>query len=228
MSQLRLGLAPYTDGGALAPSVHPSGGMVAALYVDGRGIYAEMPDVDVWDESRDARAYAGPWPVVAHPPCARWCLLARFVEARYGYRVGDDGGTFAAALASVRRWGGVLEHPAHSLAWRAHGLATPARAGWSLPDAYGGRVANVWQHHYGHPTPKRTWLYAVSDACGPLSAGSVKSTGAMISSGTRTKAYARMSGVVSRQVSDREASATPRAFAAVLLAIARGARRDDR
>src|SRR5258708_3804871 len=61
---------------------------VAALYVDPNGVYASLPGVEVWDEARDARLYAGPWPVVAHPPCARWCRLAGFVEARFGYMRG--------------------------------------------------------------------------------------------------------------------------------------------
>lgn len=38
--------------------------MIAALFVEPGGVYYGMPDVDPWDESRDARAYAGPWPVV--------------------------------------------------------------------------------------------------------------------------------------------------------------------
>ena len=46
--------------------------MIAALHVEYRGVYAGLPDVDLWDRDRDARTYAGPWPVVAHPPCARW------------------------------------------------------------------------------------------------------------------------------------------------------------
>ena len=46
--------------------------MIAALYVESRGVYAGLPDVDLWDRDRDARIYAGPWPVVAHPPGARW------------------------------------------------------------------------------------------------------------------------------------------------------------
>lgn len=87
---------------------------IAALFVDRAGIYASVPGVDTWDESRDARLYAGPHPVVAHPPCTRWCRLAGLVEARWGYKRGDDGGCFASALASVRKWGGVLEHPAYS------------------------------------------------------------------------------------------------------------------
>jgi hypothetical protein len=79
---------------------------IAALFVDAKGCYAGLPDVDAWDEKRDARLYPGPYPVVAHPPCSRWCRLAGLVEARWGHKRGEDGGCFASALASVRKWGG--------------------------------------------------------------------------------------------------------------------------
>lgn len=92
---------------------------LAALFVQAGGHYFGLDGVDLWDEARDARTYKGPHPVVAHPPCTRWCQLAYIVQKRYGHKVGDDGGTFAAALAAVRRWGGVLEHPAFSYAWPA-------------------------------------------------------------------------------------------------------------
>lgn len=88
--------------------------MIAALFVDPRGCYSKIPDIDLWDEKRDARLYVGHWPVVAHPPCSRWCRLAGLVEARWGHKKGDDGGCFASALASVRKWGGVLEHLPHT------------------------------------------------------------------------------------------------------------------
>jgi hypothetical protein len=133
---------------------------VAALYVQTGGVYFGLPDVDPWDETRDARLYAGPHPVVAHPPCARWCRLAALVEARSGYVRGDDGGTFASALAAVRDFGGVLEHPAWSLAWAAHGLIVPPAFGWvrAFTDLHGW-VCEVSQSVYGHPAEKRTWLY---------------------------------------------------------------------
>ena len=78
-------------------------------------------------------------------------------------KLGDDGGCFAAALASVRKWGGVLEHPEASYAFAHHGLATPAwRAGWQYAgDGFGGRVCCVAQGNYGHRARKLTWLYAV-------------------------------------------------------------------
>lgn len=44
---------------------------VAALFVETGGGYFGLPDVEAWDEPRDARMYAGPHPVVAHPPCQR-------------------------------------------------------------------------------------------------------------------------------------------------------------
>lgn len=65
---------------------------VVALFVAKKGCYFGLDGVDPWDEARDARLYAGPYPAVAHPPCTRWCQLAHVVQARYGYRVGEDGG----------------------------------------------------------------------------------------------------------------------------------------
>jgi hypothetical protein len=47
--------------------------VVDALYVDPKGIYPRLLGPEhCWDEARDARTYAGPGPVVAHPPCQRW------------------------------------------------------------------------------------------------------------------------------------------------------------
>jgi hypothetical protein len=136
--------------------------MVAALFVAKGGCYFGLPDVDPWDEARDARKYAGPWPVVAHPPCARWCQLAGIVEARYPHlRRGEDGGCFESALNSVRKWGGVLEHPAFTTAWPRYGLPDPPRKqGWQRT-LDGGWVCEVSQAAHGHRARKLTWLYAV-------------------------------------------------------------------
>lgn len=131
--------------------------MIAALFVDPKGVYSGMPDVDCWGESRDARLYEGPWPVVAHPPCERWSQMNRVNAKRWGYRLGDDGGCFASALASVRKWGGVLEHPAESAAFRAFGIQRPGRHGWALTWD-GDWVTEVNQAAYGHRATKRTWL----------------------------------------------------------------------
>lgn len=134
--------------------------MIAALFVQTNGVYYGLPNVDPWDEARDARTYAGPWPVVAHPPCARWSRLAGFTEARFGYKRGEDGGCFKAALEAVHRYGGVIEHPAYSDAWRAFHLPRPSvRYGWTL-GLDGGASCYVEQGRYGLPVKKATWLYA--------------------------------------------------------------------
>lgn len=135
-------------------------GLVAALFVEPHGVYADVPLVDLWPQARDAREYAGPFPVVAHPPCARWSRLAGFTEARWGYKRGEDDGCFAAALEAVRTWGGVLEHPAYSAAWDRFNLPEPTwRGGWTL-GLDGGASCYVEQGRYGLPVKKATWLYA--------------------------------------------------------------------
>jgi hypothetical protein len=138
--------------------------VIAALYVETNGVYYGLPDVDPWDEARDARLYAGPWPVVAHPPCARWSIMGLC----RGYGDGDDGGCFEAALSAVRTYGGVLEHPRYSLAWRAFGLPKPSTIGWTSSLLDEGFTCEVDQRRYGHEARKPTWLYFVGAAPPPM------------------------------------------------------------
>lgn len=137
------------------------GKLVAALYVEPQGNYIGIDGVDPWDEKRDARRYAGPHPVVAHPPCQRW---GRFwhgsTRKPHQFKMGDDGGCFAAALSSLIEFGGVLEHPCDSHAWDAFGLKKPSRSGGWVTSAPGIWTCCVYQGHYGHIAGKPTWLLA--------------------------------------------------------------------
>lgn len=135
--------------------------MIAALFVDPAGPYVGLTGVDPWDEERDARLYAGPWSVVAHPPCERWGRMAEGSPTHKRFKVGDDGGCFKAALAAVRRVGGVIEHPQGSHAWRHFDLPIPEGRGWTPADRFGGRSCYIDQGAYGHSAKKPTWLYAV-------------------------------------------------------------------
>ncbi len=194
--------------------------MIAALYVQRDGAYFGIEDVDPWDEARDARRYAGPWPVVAHPPCTRWCQLAGLVQHRYGHKVGDDGGCFEAALNAVRTYGGVLEHPAYSKAWEAFGLPIPDDHGWTGSLFDPGFSAHVEQGRYGHAAKKATWLYAVAPNLPELRWGSIpdqRSLALVSWCGNRVA-----SGEDRPRLGKKAASATPLEFREVLLSIARG------
>lgn len=211
--------------------------MIAALFVDHKGIYANLPGVELWDAKRDARLYLGPWPVVAHPPCARWCRLAGMVEKTHGYKRGDDGGCFESALSSVRTHGGVLEHPAYSAAWAHFGIARPnATGGWQRT-LCGGWTCYVEQWFYGHKAKKATWLYAYGIDPLPMKWGFTPDTettagiGGPVGSALR-KPPARISwcgnkiksGEIRPRLRGKEASGTPAAFRDQLLAIARSVR----
>lgn len=142
--------------------------MVVALYIDPKGPYPQLlGSENCWDAERDARGYDGPGPVVAHPPCQLWVNFAALNYKRYGgahNRPGNDYGCFAAALDCVRRFGGVLEHPAGSNAWAAFGLRAPGakEIGW-IRAGERERTCEVWQSAYGHKARKRTWLYYCGD-----------------------------------------------------------------
>lgn len=184
--------------------LRPASPRVAALYVQSGGIYYSLTGVDPWDEARDARLYRGPYPVVAHPPCKAWSLMG---QCRPEIVPGDDGGCFAAALACVRAYGGVLEHPAYTKAWRAFHLPRPAAQGWTQAFGDDGWTCQVDQAHYEHPANKQTWLYYVGPAPPPLLWGRAPYSGRTV----------RNDGGGGRD----QRSITPRAFARALIHLAR-------
>lgn len=172
--------------------------MIAALYVQARGCYSGRPDVDPWPEDRDARAYAGPWSVVAHPPCGPWGAYSKPTPqspARGPLR-GDDAGCFR-----------------HSHAWAAHNLHPPTLGGgWTRsilrPQEW---VCEVDQGHYGHVARKPTWLLFVGDTePPPLVWGA--SNPAPIGTGARAGNLESMS--------KRKRAATPPTFADLLVGLA--------
>ncbi len=187
-----------------------SAATVAALYVETGGSYYGLPGVDPWDEKRDARLYAGPYPVVAHPPCARWSLMGLC----RGYYDGEDGGCFEAALEAVRTYGGVLEHPAHTLAWKRFGLPSPCNGGWSLSLTDLGCTTEIDQRWYGHEANKPTWLYYVGQDPPDLKWGRAPK-------GERTVGRGWGGG------REHLRSRTPTEFRDVLLDMARGVRRTE-
>lgn len=191
---------------------------VAALFVEANGTYFGLQGVDPWDEPRDARKYTGRAPVVAHPPCSRWCQLAYINQKRYGHKVGDDGGCFRAALDAVYDYGGVLEHPAYSYAWPTFGLKRPDKQGGWLKDRIGYRdawVCQVSQGAYGSRARKLTWLYYIGNQKPFDLDWSVPEPTAQVS-------FCKNHGNSPLpRLSKKEAKATPPAFRDMLLALAR-------
>lgn len=125
--------------------------MVAVLFVRVDSCYKSMEGVDCFDIERDARTWPGGSPVVAHPPCRAWASLRFHAKPRDGEKqLAID------AIALIRKYGGVLEHPHRSTLWPVAGLPEPG-----LMDEFGGWTLTIDQQWFGHRAQKRTRLYIV-------------------------------------------------------------------
>ena len=125
---------------------------VAVLFARADSVYKTLPGCDVYDIERDARTWQGGAPVVAHPPCRAWGRLRAFAKPRH-----DEKDLARWAVAQVRQWGGVLEHPESSTLWADQRLPRyqnerDGHGGWTLP---------IHQFWFGHRAQKRTWVYIV-------------------------------------------------------------------
>lgn len=125
---------------------------VAVLFARGDSIYKKIPGLDVWDAGRDARKWQGGCPLVAHPPCAQWSKLKALAHKDEWMKSHAPW-----AVAQIRRWGGVLEHPHGSDLWKFCHLPYPGQ----FRDDFGGYSLLVDQVHWGHRAQKRTLLYIV-------------------------------------------------------------------
>lgn len=183
--------------------------MVAALFVRADSIYKALPQVDAWDESRDARQWPGGMPCVAHPPCRTWGRLRHMSK-------GTPAEKYLALLALdfVDANGGVLEHPHDSTLW-PH---TSGRKGHTIT------VDQCW---WGHRARKRTTLYIVG--CAPRDLPAMpfefKEPTHIVAGGQPKSAEEakrkRKSWPCRPSVTAREAEATPPAFAEWLVELAR-------
>jgi hypothetical protein len=197
--------------------------VIAALFVQRNGCYFGLPNVDPWDECRDARAYDGPYPIIAHPPCKRW---SRYwyggPNSRVRHRIGDDQGCFKAALEAVRKYGGVIEHPEASHAWLWFGIERPPKSGgWIRGDEWG-HTCCVEQGHYGHAARKATWLYAVRTDLPRLAWGPSNKSVRVDGDGFQTAEKRRRAvrtGLCQR-LSARQRSATPLPFRDLMISLA--------
>lgn len=126
--------------------------MTAVLCTRADSVYLSL-GADCFDLARDARSYTGTAPVVAHPPCRAFGKLAHMAKPRH-----DEKLVGFWCLETVRAFGGVLEHPAHSSLF-PRGLRPGMR------DSLGGWLLPIRQQWFGHPARKDTWLYVMG--CDP-------------------------------------------------------------
>lgn len=101
--------------------------------------YKLFPDLDLWDETRDAYNFNSENHVIAHPPCAQWSRLHKFAKEN---KKEKDLAMFCLDL--VQRNGGIFEHPHGSHFFKYAGIKP---------------TIHVDQHWFGFPCKKQTWLY---------------------------------------------------------------------
>lgn len=183
---------------------------VSVLFVCRQSYYKLMDNVDCWDELRDAKSYDGTNPVVAHPPCRAWGNL-RTVATRV--RPGEQElGPWA--IEQVRRCGGVLEHPAGSILFECCECPKPDEEA----DGWGGYTIDVDQYHWGHRAAKPTRLYIVGTRDLPARPHREGEPTHCITQGHGVRiGHPRFKS----RVPDWEREATPPAFAAWLVEVAR-------
>lgn len=138
----------------------------------------------------------------------------------------DEFACLKAALAAVRTYGGVLEHPKDSHAWDPEffDLFRPPRTGgWVKADEFGGWTCCVEQGRYGHFANKPTWLYAAHVDLPSLAWGKGAQRLHPVAVAKHGYAKARRIGMMAMAGGKRKTeirNATPPAFCDLLLSIA--------
>jgi hypothetical protein len=130
----------------------------AALFVRKDSAYKHRDSFDPWDAERNAMEFSGDCPVVAHPPCRSWGMLAHMTFRSLPENEREPAREKEKLLALfsvdvVRKNGGVIEHPSGS---RLFGSVLPDAG---EHDEFGGFTIEIDQFDFGHVAHKGTKLY---------------------------------------------------------------------
>ena len=122
---------------------------IPVLFTSHNSLYNDVDVFDCYDVKRNAFNYTGRTPLIAHPPCRLFSRLrmlssASPIEKKCAYF----------ALARIRQFGGILEHPRSSTLWLNGNFKLDGSV-----DEYGGFLRSVNLSWFGFPAQKKTMLY---------------------------------------------------------------------
>ena len=131
---------------------------IPVLFTAHNSLYNDNDIFDCYDVERDAFSYTGRFPLIAHPPCRLFSRLRKFSTAA----IKEKQCAFF-ALARIRQFGGILEHPRSSTLWLDGNFKLDGSV-----DQYGGFLRSVNLSWFGFPAQKKTMLYFVGIKPGSL------------------------------------------------------------
>lgn len=124
---------------------------IPVLFVDKKTNYSHY-NTDLYDIRRNAISIVENCAALYHPPCRTWGRLRQFTKFYPG-----EHWLAVWSIIRIRKFGGVLEHPAGSSLWKFMCLPLPG-AGY---DVFGGFSVKINQSDFGFKCEKNTWLYIV-------------------------------------------------------------------
>jgi hypothetical protein len=122
---------------------------ITVLFCDENSNYKKL-GCNVYDQYRNALNFKDKTPCIYHPPCRTWSRLRGLAKVHPGEHL-----LAVWSIFRIWRYGGVLEHPAHSSLWKLLKLPLPG-TGYDIHDGFS---ISVNQHWFGHKCEKNTWLY---------------------------------------------------------------------
>jgi hypothetical protein len=173
---------------------------VSVLFVQKDSIYKSLV-ADCYDEERNALTFSASNPVIAHPPCRLFSKLRAFSTAPQSEK---ELAYFA--VKTVQKNGGVLEHPKSSTLWKECNLPLPGSY-----DKFGGFTICINQSWFGARMQKATLLYIVGISHFMLPRYPIS-----FDLPTHTQSSSKKKSK-KKEVTKRERSATPLAFAEWLI-----------
>jgi hypothetical protein len=112
------------------------------LCADEKSNYFKLDYIlDIYTTSRSAFNYKGSNLVICHPPCAQFSRMRKFSKTNK-----DHLDLAAFCVETVKKNGGILEHPAGSNIFKLYNLNRK-------------KILSVDQSWWGFPCRKRTYLY---------------------------------------------------------------------